>query len=169
MKRMLFLLFLVLFALSGSAAADGPTPLQGHDIRLDSVDAGLILGGELTMNQAIALFGQPRRWDRYLGAQGNVWHIRFNSAEVWINGDKPGRLERILFTKGGFTTARGIRIGDPLKKVIAAYGEADFETEPVLVVWHKYFIPNTLSRILFAIGPTGKVEKIGFANAAGGL
>lgn len=131
------------------------------------------LNKQLSLNQAVKLFGQPISYTISYGETWTGWQATFDNLELWVLGatDKktPGLVVRVILNDPGHTTARGIRLGTPEAKVFSVYGEPGYSSTSNGITWHRYFIPNGLQRILFGIDSEGNVIKIGYSFSAGGL
>lgn len=131
------------------------------------------LNKQLSLNQAVKLFGPPISYTISYGETWSGWQATFDNLELWVLGatDKktPGLVVRVILKDPSYTTARGIRLGTPETKVLSIYGEPGYSSIINGITWHRYFIQNGLQRILFGIDSEGNVIKIGYSFSAGGL
>lgn len=166
----MFMIYLLLVVTTGSLLAASPPQsyITIDDLQIVGMPA-LDLGHEITLSDAISVFGQTLNYNESRVAEGVLWHAVFQTVELWAVGSDTAALERVVITKPGYTTIRGITIGDTKSSVFTAYGTPGFTSDSNGLTWHRYFVQNSLKRILFGINSDGIVEKIGYAHSAGGL
>lgn len=171
--RMLMLLILVFICFSLPPVSHAQGYIEPKDLRITSIPE-VELNRSLSLEQAISKFGKPSAYIIEYGEAWTGWHAVFQDIELWVLGaaDKqtPGLVARVIISKRGFSTIRGLALGDAESKVFSLYGEPGFTSNyDNGITWHSFFIQDALQRILVGIDASGKVVKLGYALTAGGL
>jgi hypothetical protein len=160
----------VLFLYSGSGCAQ--SFITTDDLKISALPE-LEINRQISLIQSCRLLNNPQYYciesdDTWAG-----WHAVFQDIDLWVLGptdaQTPGIITRIIISRPGIATNRGIKVGDSEAKLHSVYGEAGYTASSGGLTWHKYFVSNALTRILFGIDNSGTVVKIGYSLAAAGL
>lgn len=132
------------------------------------------LNKPLSLDQAISKFGQPSSCIIEYGEAWTGWHAVFQDIELWVLGAKdkqtPGLVARVIISKQGFSTSRELAIGDSEIKAFSLYGEPGFTSRNNNgITWHRFFIQDSLQRLLIGVDKAGIIVKLGYSTTAGGL
>lgn len=166
------ILLIILSCLLTSPASATPPDLSGEDFAIPPMPW-------LEIHQRIS----ARQLADYLGEEADIetFHYaepgmlcKFAMFQVWLTGtedlNEPATIERVIVSDPNFVTYRGLSVGQKEEQIFARYGQKPGYTSTVRnLIWHRYFAPNSLNRIIFAVDSEGTIVYIGFACTAGGL
>lgn len=146
--------------------------ISPQDIKIVS-NPQIELNKPLSLEQAILQFGRPLVYTVDYSDAWPGWHATFPGVELWVLGatDKQtaGLIARVIISESWHSTVRGVAIGDSESKLSSIYGPSDYSSDSDGITWHRYFIKNSLQRIIFGVDSNGRIVKIGYSLTAGGL
>lgn len=141
----------------------------------------LQLGNKASVNEATTVLGKIYDCRFVKNDAAYFANATLQHGEIWIdqseNKNTSGPIGRVLSTKPGIHTSRGIGLGDSKQKIVNLYGNPGFimdvseKSKYVVAVdqWYMYFYKDRLSRLIFGLDYNGNVYCIGYSNYAGGI
>ncbi len=158
--------------LYSGGAAYAQSFITTDDLKISALPE-LEINRQISLTQSCRLLDNPQYYCIESDDTWTGWHAVFQDIDLWVLGPTdtrtPGIVARVIISRPGITTNRGIKIGDSEAKVFNLYGEPGYTSVSDGLTWHRYFVPNALTRILFGIDKSETVAKIGYSLTAGGL
>lgn len=163
---------LAVLILCGSGAAGAQSMLSTNDFTIAALP-DLEINKQISLAQACRLLGNPQYYCIESDDTWTGWHAVFQDTDLWVLGPTDirtaGIIARVIISRPGTATSRGIKIGDSEAKLFSLYGKPDYTSAIGDLTWHRYLMPNALTRILFGIDKSGTLVKVGYSLTAGGL